>query len=527
MVTGNPAEGPAEGAGRKPKPRLWAGTQWLRTEVPQLHTGPVRTVNSQGKHKQHDPPHKAADRALCQHCTALSLRVPPQRNPCSSHNAIKQEKPLVTTSTTHQNHPRTDLTDNTRIYNKVHSDRHGSNSFPPPTPPHDSHKLFCQASPGLGNGCGIAQHADCPLNFGQVAPRNHCGGLELRLALNPVGHQSTNWMVRLVLMAAMAALTSLGTTSPRYSMQHAMYLPCRGSHFTIWLEGSKQALVISATDSCSWYAFSAEIIGEYVTRGKWIRGYQLLRMKELPPFLGAQSHHLASSRGDNSHRAQKSTKPGLQQLLGILVYGQGTRRMDPLAKNHGSVLQCLAQFSVTYDCRFQVHKHSPWDVLPRTSLAEEGVEGVVPAAHALVAGHVPVGLDAVLQAVELPARIADLHACLPHDALQLKGTVLSCHCPPSSCRLTPCCTHCWAAAPQLLPGTAGSRSRSSALPSTVLKVQLHLREADGKPSFLRKAVPAQTKLTSTPYGGTLFPWDGTPENLHPLQRPGPLFILLI
>ena len=70
--------------------------------------------------------------------------------------------------------------------------------------------------------------------------------------LNPVGHQSTNWMVLLVLMVAMAALTSLGTTSPLYNMQQAMYLPCLGSHFTIWLAGSKQALVISATLSCSW-----------------------------------------------------------------------------------------------------------------------------------------------------------------------------------------------------------------------------------------------------------------------------------
>ena len=32
--------------------------------------------------------------------------------------------------------------------------------------------------------------------------------------LKPVGHQSTNWMVRLVLMVATAAFTSLGTTSP-------------------------------------------------------------------------------------------------------------------------------------------------------------------------------------------------------------------------------------------------------------------------------------------------------------------------
>uniref|UniRef100_A0A6B0TRD1 Putative alpha tubulin-like protein n=1 Tax=Ixodes ricinus TaxID=34613 RepID=A0A6B0TRD1_IXORI len=68
-------------------------------------------------------------------------------------------------------------------------------------------------------------------------------------------------MLRLVLMAAMAAFTSLGTTSPRYSRQQAMYFPWRGSHFTIWFTGSKQELVISETVNCSWYAFSAEITG--------------------------------------------------------------------------------------------------------------------------------------------------------------------------------------------------------------------------------------------------------------------------
>ena len=70
--------------------------------------------------------------------------------------------------------------------------------------------------------------------------------------LKPVGHQSTNWMVRLVLMVATAAFTSLGTTSPRHIMQHAMYLPWRGSHLAIIDEGSNAELVISATDSCSW-----------------------------------------------------------------------------------------------------------------------------------------------------------------------------------------------------------------------------------------------------------------------------------
>merc|ERR1719399_1339671 len=52
-----------------------------------------------------------------------------------------------------------------------------------------------------------------------------------------------------------------------------MYLPWRGSHLVIIDAGSKAALVISATDSCSWYAFSAEMIGAYDESMKWMRGY--------------------------------------------------------------------------------------------------------------------------------------------------------------------------------------------------------------------------------------------------------------
>uniref|UniRef100_K3X1U2 Uncharacterized protein n=1 Tax=Globisporangium ultimum (strain ATCC 200006 / CBS 805.95 / DAOM BR144) TaxID=431595 RepID=K3X1U2_GLOUD len=52
-----------------------------------------------------------------------------------------------------------------------------------------------------------------------------------------------------------------------------MYLPWRGSHLAIIDAGSKALLVISATDNCSWYAFSAEITGAYELNMKWIRGY--------------------------------------------------------------------------------------------------------------------------------------------------------------------------------------------------------------------------------------------------------------
>ena len=70
--------------------------------------------------------------------------------------------------------------------------------------------------------------------------------------LKPVGHQSTNWIVLLVLIYATEALTSFGTTSPLYIKQQAMYLPCLGSHFAIIETGSNAVEVISLTVSYSW-----------------------------------------------------------------------------------------------------------------------------------------------------------------------------------------------------------------------------------------------------------------------------------
>ncbi len=62
-------------------------------------------------------------------------------------------------------------------------------------------------------------------------------------------------------------------------------------------------------------------------------------------------------------------------------------------------------------------------MLAGTSLGEEGVEGVISSSQRLVGGHLPVGLDAMLQAVELPAGVADLAAGLADvdgDALALR-----------------------------------------------------------------------------------------------------------
>jgi len=51
-------------------------------------------------------------------------------------------------------------------------------------------------------------------------------------------------------------------------------------------------------------------------------------------------------------------------------------------------------------------------VLAGAGLAEERVEAIVAAAARLVGGHLPVRLDPVLQTVQFPAGIPDLHSGL-------------------------------------------------------------------------------------------------------------------
>ena len=69
-------------------------------------------------------------------------------------------------------------------------------------------------------------------------------------------------------------------------------------------------------------------------------------------------------------------------------------------------------FRLTNDSWLEVNEYSPWDVFASTSLAEEGVEGVVTTSDGLVRGHLTIRLDSVLQTVQLPACIADLNSGL-------------------------------------------------------------------------------------------------------------------
>lgn len=60
----------------------------------------------------------------------------------------------------------------------------------------------------------------------------------------------------------------------------------------------------------------------------------------------------------------------------------------------------------------QIHVDRPGNVLARGSLAEEGVERVVRHTHRCVTGHHAIGVNAVLQAVQFPARVTGLDTSL-------------------------------------------------------------------------------------------------------------------
>ena len=68
--------------------------------------------------------------------------------------------------------------------------------------------------------------------------------------------------------------------------------------------------------------------------------------------------------------------------------------------------------NLVHDGRFEVDKHYARNVLSGARLAEEGVERVIAYPKCSVRGHQSVRLNPVLEAVQLPARVAHLTASL-------------------------------------------------------------------------------------------------------------------
>ena len=105
---------------------------------------------------------------------------------------------------------------------------------------------------------------------------------------------------------------------------------------------------------------------------------------------------------------------------GTLLYGVNENKVQiRIIQQTGMI----SENRLAYNRGLQIDKDSSWDVLAGTGLAEEGVEGVITASDGLITGHLTIRLDAVLQAVQLPAGIANLDSGLAHvdgDAFTLR-----------------------------------------------------------------------------------------------------------
>jgi hypothetical protein len=64
------------------------------------------------------------------------------------------------------------------------------------------------------------------------------------------------------------------------------------------------------------------------------------------------------------------------------------------------------------DSRLQVQKHRSWHIFASASLRKESTEGIIAASYSFVAGHLAIGLDAVLQTEKFPTSVSDLNTSL-------------------------------------------------------------------------------------------------------------------
>lgn len=61
-------------------------------------------------------------------------------------------------------------------------------------------------------------------------------------------------------------------------------------------------------------------------------------------------------------------------------------------------------------------------MIANACLIEEGVEGVMSSPNSLVTWHMAISLDAMFQAIDLPAGVADLDTSLANESILLHGS---------------------------------------------------------------------------------------------------------
>jgi hypothetical protein len=91
-------------------------------------------------------------------------------------------------------------------------------------------------------------------------------------------------------------------------------------------------------------------------------------------------------------------------VSGIFLAGDELLRVVKLSVGTGT--------NLVNHTRLKIKVYGTWDVLSGTGLREEGVEGVIATSDGLVGRHLAIRLDAVLEAVKLPAGVASLDTAL-------------------------------------------------------------------------------------------------------------------
>jgi len=125
-------------------------------------------------------------------------------------------------------------------------------------------------------------------------------------------------------------------------------------------------------------------------------------VRQLPDAVQAQIHNLLPDR----------VVPARKVVRGVLLTGDELLGMEELTVG--------ARADLVNQGWLQVDEDTPGNVLACTGLGEERVERIVTAADRLVRRHLPVRLDTMFKAEQLPARIAELATGLTHvdgDAL--------------------------------------------------------------------------------------------------------------
>merc|ERR1719416_246816 len=207
------------------------------------------------------------------------------------------------------------------------------------------------------------------MTLAKSPPGTTVGGWELMPHLKPVGHQSTNWMVLLVLIVATAAFTSFGTTQ-----------------FGLLAVVHRQALQEEAAKSRT-SATTTCIVDHEALQSCAI----------ICQLADAIEHKVDDFLTDRVMTASEVVR-------GILFARNELLRVKELT------VRTCAHF--VDDGRLQINEDGSRHMLARTSLAEKCVEGIIAAANGLVARHLSIGLDAMLQAEELPASVSNLDTCL-------------------------------------------------------------------------------------------------------------------